>query len=222
MTCWETSAARSSAAALVAANRLAVRGRTRVTALIARFAGLAGLVGLVGLAVLAGLGLGACGRSKAPPPSPVARRGVVAPPLANPAGYCRDSCPRKIRCRIGRVAPRIFEQEVSRCRLDCLRWIRDHADEAVAAAPCYGKTECSVLRACLAEVHRIVSDRKIPAKVKECTELCATLGTCQGDATDCTLRCRTGDVPIYRALLRCSGKRCPQVRTCVESTLAKR
>jgi hypothetical protein len=69
-------------------------------------------------------------------------------------------------------------------------------------------------------VSRILEDRATPSKIKECEELCTTLGTCQGDATDCRLRCRTGAVSVYRALYRCGTQRCPELRTCVEAVLA--
>jgi hypothetical protein len=149
-----------------------------------------------------------------------APKAAVSPPLENPAGYCRDSCPLLMRCRLGRVSPKLFDQEVQRCRERCLAWIEDHPDEAAALHPCYDHEKCSRQRACLAEVRRIVKDRKIPAKRKECQQMCVTLGTCQGDATDCRLRCETGSVPIYRALIRCGTKRCPDLRGCVEMVLS--
>ncbi len=163
----------------------------------------------------------ACKSDPKPKPPPPATRPVVPSPLENPAGFCRESCPWKVRCRLGKVADKLFQQEVQRCRLICLRWIKDHAREAAALAPCYKRDRCSVLRGCLAEVNRIVADRKIPAKIKECKEMCVNLGACQGDETDCRLRCQTDSVAIFRALIRCGTKRCPALRTCVKKVLSE-
>jgi len=163
----------------------------------------------------------ACKDDPKPTPPPQLTRPVVPSPLDNPAGFCRESCPWKVRCRLGKVADKLFQQEVLRCRQICLRWIKTHAREAAAVAPCYKRDRCSVLRGCLAEVNRIVADRKIPAKIKECSQMCENLGTCQGDETDCRLRCQTGEVVIYRALIRCGTKRCPALRTCVKKVLTE-
>ncbi len=164
----------------------------------------------------------ACKDPPKPTPPPPAKRPVVPSPLENPAGFCRESCPWKVRCRLGKVADKLFQQEVHRCQVICLRWIKDHAREAAALAPCYQRDRCSVVRGCLAEVNRIVVDRKIPAKIKECTEMCVNLGLCKGDETDCRLRCQTGEVAIFRALIRCATKRCPGLRTCIKKVLAER
>lgn len=170
---------------------------------------------------LALLFMPACKGDPKPKPPPPATRPVVPSPLENPAGFCRESCPWKVRCRLGKVADKLFQQEVQRCRLICLRWIKTHAREAAAFAPCYRRDRCSVLRGCLAEVSRIVADRKIPAKIKECKEMCVNLGACQGDETDCRLRCQTDEVAIFRALIRCGTKRCPALRTCVKKVLSE-
>lgn len=169
------------------------------------------------------MGVSACKENPkpAPLPQPKATRPEVPSPLENPAGFCRESCPWKIRCRLGKMADKLFQQEVLRCRVTCLRWVKTHAREAAALAPCYKRDRCSALRGCLAEVNRIVADRKTPAKVKECTEMCVSLGACQGDETDCRLRCQTGSVAIFRALIRCATKRCPALRTCVMKVLAE-
>ena len=158
-------------------------------------------------------------RQTEPRPHP---RAAVPSPLDNPAGFCRKSCPLKVRCRLGRVAEPLFKQEVVKCHDACLVWIKNQAEEAGALAPCYEHERCSVQRACLAEVQRIVQDRKIPAKMRECIEMCVTLGTCQGDETDCRLRCKTGGVPIFRALIRCGAKRCPELASCVKQVLSVR
>ena len=175
----------------------------------------------VTLVLCLGLVLSCKGDPKPAKPTP-ANRPMVPSPLDNPAGFCRESCPWQIKCRLGKVADKLFQQEVKACRERCLRWIKDHSDEATALAPCYKRDRCSVLRACLAEVMRIVADRKIPAKIKECTDMCVTLGTCQGDETDCRLRCKTGGVPIFRALIRCGTQRCPEIRDCVQKVLSER
>ena len=169
---------------------------------------------------LAGLVLAGCQGDPTPKAAPPEPRPRVPNPLSNPAGFCRESCPWKVRCRMGKVVDKVLQQEVQACRQRCLVWIKTHADEAEAVAPCYKRDRCSALRGCLTEVGRIVQDRKIAAKIKDCTEMCATLGTCQGDETDCRLQCRTGAVPIFRALLRCGTKRCPDIRTCVEKVLS--
>ena len=62
----------------------------------------------------------------------------------------------------------------------------------------------------------------MPAKVRECNEMCITLAACQGDEKDCRLRCQTGEVPIFRALLRCGSKKCPEIRTCVRKIVGHR
>lgn len=144
----------------------------------------------------------------------------VPSPLENPAGFCRDSCPLKVHCRLGQVPKALLDTELGRCRDACLAWIQDHPLEAAALWPCYEERQCGAQRACLAEVSRILEDRGTPAKIKECEEMCTSLGTCQGDATDCRLRCRTGSVSIFRALYRCGTKRCPEQRGCVEAVLA--
>jgi hypothetical protein len=176
---------------------------------------------LVALPLLMSVSGVACEERAAPPQAKTPRH-AVAPPLENPAGFCRDSCPLQVKCRLGRVSPKLFSQEVQRCRERCLRWIEQHPEEAAALRPCYSLEPCGKQRGCLAEVQRVVKDRKIPAKRKECKEMCVTLGTCQGDATDCRLRCETGSVPIYRALIRCGTKRCPELRDCVEKVLSEK
>lgn len=177
---------------------------------------------LCALLAAAGLQVGACRRPARAPAESEPRRRAVPSPVENPAGYCRDSCPLKVRCRLGQVAKPLFDAEVDRCRDACLKWIPEHPREAAALAPCYELRQCGTQRGCLAEVGRILEDRAVPAKLKECQEMCITLGTCQGDATDCRLRCRTGAVPIFRALIRCGTKRCPDLKTCVEDVLSGR
>jgi hypothetical protein len=165
--------------------------------------------------------LPACRQDRQPPPKPGPPRSPAVPwPLDDPASYCRASCPLKVRCRLGQVSGALFQEEVEKCHTHCVGWIRTHAEEAAALHPCYAETSCGPLRACLAEVARIVSDRHVPAKLKECTEMCVTLGTCQGDETDCRLRCKAGEVAAFRALVRCGAKRCPELHDCVQAALA--
>jgi hypothetical protein len=174
------------------------------------------------LAVVTAAALPACKGKPGPAPAPTAGSGTVPWPLEDPSSYCRASCPIKVRCRLGQTAGTLYTEEVEKCHLHCLSWIKHHADEAAALHPCYAESGCNALRACLAEVARIVSDRTVPAKIKECTDLCSALGTCQGDETDCRLRCKAGEVPMYRALMRCGTKRCPELRPCVEEALQLR
>jgi hypothetical protein len=175
----------------------------------------------ISVALLAGtaLLLPAC-KDGGKAPSPTSKTTRVPSPLENPAGHCRDSCPLKVHCRLGQAPKALLETEVAKCRDACLVWIKDHPDEAAALWPCYDERQCSAQRACLAEVGRILEDRATPSKIKECDEMCTTLGTCQGDATDCRLRCKTGAVSVFRALYRCGTKRCPELRDCVEAVLS--
>ncbi len=165
---------------------------------------------------------GSCTKRETPVQDRAPTRPRVPSPLENPAGFCQSSCPWKVRCRLGKTTDKLFTQEVLRCRVGCLEWIKTHALEAAAQAPCYGRDRCSALRSCLAEVERIMADRQVPAKRKECREMCINLGVCKGDETDCRLRCQTGEVSIFRALIRCSTKRCPDLRICVKKALAGR
>jgi hypothetical protein len=173
------------------------------------------------LGLLATMGSSSCGKRRETPTSEQERSRVPSP-LENPAGHCRDSCPLKVHCRLGQLPKALFDAEVERCRDGCLTWIKDHPQEAAALWPCYEERLCGAQRACLAEVGRILEDRVVPAKVKECDEMCVTLGTCQGDAIDCRLRCRTGAVSVYRALYRCANKNCPELRDCIEALFSGR